>query len=71
MTCTSEANYYSDFSAWDTYRSLHPLLLVVAPSVSKDMVKSLVTAGTQNDGLLPGPGWPATGGTASSRSTTR
>lgn len=35
-------NYYTTFSLWDTYRALHPLLLITHPRESRDMVTSLV-----------------------------
>lgn len=34
--------YYSDFSLWDTYRTLHPLLTLIKPDRQLDMLKSLV-----------------------------
>ena len=37
---------YSNFSAWDTYRAQHPLLLLTAPAQSADMVNSLVSRHT-------------------------
>ncbi len=33
---------YTDFSAWDTYRTLHPLHCLVNPKEQMDMVQSLV-----------------------------
>jgi predicted alpha-1,2-mannosidase len=40
--------YYTDFSLWDTYRSMHPLLTLLYPDIQKDMMKSLVQMA--NDG---------------------
>lgn len=37
-----DRTYYSDFSIWDTYRTLHPLLTLLAPEHQADMVASLV-----------------------------
>lgn len=34
--------YYDDFSMWDTYRALHPLLNIIDPRRSADMMYSLV-----------------------------
>lgn len=34
-------HYYDDFSLWDTYRALHPLLLILEPEKSADMMQSL------------------------------
>mgnify|MGYP001329911779 CR=1 FL=1 len=33
--------YYTDFSLWDTYRTLHPLLTLVYPEVQLDFLRSL------------------------------
>ena len=34
--------YYDDwFTIWDTYRTLHPLLFIIQPEKSKDMINSL------------------------------
>ena len=35
-------NYYDDYSMWDTYRALHPLMNIIRPEVSADMMESLV-----------------------------
>lgn len=35
-------NEYTNFSMWDTYRTEHPLLALVAPEVDHDMVESLM-----------------------------
>ena len=51
--------YYSDFSLWDTYRTLHPLLVLLQPDIQKDMVRSLISM-SKDGGYLPR--WPlATG----------
>ena len=51
--------YYSDFSLWDTYRTLHPLLVLLTPKREIDMVKSLLRMSKEGGGL---PRWPlATG----------
>ena len=34
--------HYTDYSMWDTYRALHPLLNIIRPSISSDMMQSLV-----------------------------
>ncbi|MBM4372396.1 MAG: GH92 family glycosyl hydrolase, partial [Deltaproteobacteria bacterium] len=34
--------FYTDFSLWDTYRTLHPLLFLLFPEESRDMVRSLL-----------------------------
>ncbi len=40
--------YYTDFSLWDTYRSMHPLVTLLFPDISRDMMRSLVAMA--NDG---------------------
>jgi len=47
--------YYTDFSLWDTYRTLHPLLILLEPEDSADMAQSLVRMADQWGGL---PRWP-------------
>lgn len=47
--------YYSDFSLWDTYRTLHPLLVLLTPDRQRDMVRSLI-AMARDGGELPR--WP-------------
>ncbi|MCD8176324.1 MAG: GH92 family glycosyl hydrolase [Tannerellaceae bacterium] len=50
-------NYYDDFSTWDTYRALHPLLNILTPSVSADMVNSLVDKYREGGWLPIFPCW--------------
>lgn len=45
-------DYYDDFSMWDTYRALHPLLNIIDPKRSGDMVQSLVVK-AQAGGWMP------------------
>ena len=45
-------DFYGSFSCWDTYRSQHPLLTVIAPEHVNDIVKSIV-AKTKDYGWLP------------------
>ncbi|MCQ2237182.1 MAG: GH92 family glycosyl hydrolase [Bacteroidales bacterium] len=52
MMVRSLHNYYEDFSMWDTYRALHPLLTILSPSMSADMMQSLVLK-YQQGGWLP------------------
>ncbi|MCU1323914.1 MAG: alpha,2-mannosidase [Acidobacteriaceae bacterium] len=49
--------YYDDFSAWDTFRSLHPLLTILDPAREKDMVQSFVVKGQQGGFLPIFPAW--------------
>ncbi len=54
--------YYSDFSLWDTYRTLHPLLVLLYPKIQRDMVHSLLAMAREGGEL---PRWPlATGYTS-------
>jgi predicted alpha-1,2-mannosidase len=46
---------YTNFSEWDTYRSEMPLLALLAPQQTSDMLRSLLAAG-QETGQLPK--WP-------------
>ncbi len=51
----SDRPYYTDFSLWDTYRTLHPLLTALWPDVHADMLDSLGLMVEQGGGL---PRWP-------------
>lgn len=44
--------HYDDFSLWDTFRALHPLLTILDPSRDQQMVQSLIDEGEQG-GFLP------------------
>lgn len=46
-------NFYGSFSCWDTYRSQHPLLTLIAPEHVNDFIKSIVDK-TRQYGWLPG-----------------
>ncbi|MGK6350097.1 GH92 family glycosyl hydrolase [Parapedobacter sp. DT-150] len=37
------ANQYSTFSTWDTFRALHPLLTIIDPQITKEIVNSLIS----------------------------
>ena len=49
--------YYDDFSAWDTYRALMPLLHLMDPAKGEDMVASLVAKYEQGGWLPIFPCW--------------
>ncbi|WP_235011786.1 GH92 family glycosyl hydrolase [Bryocella elongata] len=49
--------YYDDFSAWDTFRAVHPLFTLLAPDRDRDMVRSLVAKGQQGGFLPIFPAW--------------
>jgi putative alpha-1,2-mannosidase len=40
--CTTATAYYDGFSLWDTYRAQHPLITLLHPTRSGDMMQSLV-----------------------------
>ncbi|HZH71730.1 MAG TPA: GH92 family glycosyl hydrolase, partial [Mariniphaga sp.] len=46
-------NFYGSFSCWDTYRSQHPLLTLIAHEHVNDFIKSIVEK-TRQYGWLPG-----------------
>lgn len=52
-----DRNYYDDFSTWDTYRALHPLLNIISPNKSGDMVNSLILKYEQGGWLPIFPCW--------------
>ena len=54
---TNGFDYYVDFSVWDTYRAVHPLLTIIAPERAGDMVRSLVIKADQGDWLPIFPSW--------------
>jgi putative alpha-1,2-mannosidase len=47
-----DGDFYPSFSCWDTYRTEHPLMTLIAPEHVNDMIKSIV-AKTKNYGWLP------------------
>ncbi|ARA92237.1 alpha-mannosidase [Rhodothermaceae bacterium RA] len=49
--------YYADFSVWDTFRAVHPLLILLAPDAALDMARSLVAKGRQGGWLPIFPAW--------------
>ena len=50
-------DYYDDFSMWDTYRALHPLLTILEPERTLHMVKSLVAKAEQGGWMPIFPAW--------------
>lgn len=50
-------DYYDDFSMWDTYRALHPLLLIIEPEKSADMMQSLADKYEQGGWMPIFPCW--------------
>jgi len=49
---TKGHNQYGAFSPWDTFRSLHPLLCILAPNVQEDIINSMLDV-YQQQGQLP------------------
>ncbi len=56
--------YRTDLSLWDTYRTEHPLLNLIAPDIQLDSIKSLVLMARLHYGDLPR--WPSGGGESGS-----
>ena len=52
-----ETAYYDDYSMWDTYRALHPLLTLLYPSQSGEMMQSLVHKYEQGGWMPIFPCW--------------
>jgi predicted alpha-1,2-mannosidase len=55
----SKFRYYTDMSLWDTFRTAHPLFMLIAPREQRDMVVSLVEMARQGGYL---PRWPSGNG---------
>jgi predicted alpha-1,2-mannosidase len=54
---TEGFDYYDDFSMWDTYRALHPLMTILEPERTLDMVRSLVLKAEQGGWMPIFPAW--------------
>ncbi|MCM1491456.1 MAG: GH92 family glycosyl hydrolase [Muribaculum sp.] len=50
-------DYYDDFSMWDTYRAEHPLITILDPKRSADMMYSLVLKARQGGWMPIFPCW--------------
>ncbi len=59
---TTETPYYSDFSLWDTFRTLHPWYLLAWPDLQLDCLRSLQHM-VEDGGALPR--WPMAHGPTS------
>ena len=55
--CQPPKKFYGDFSMWDTYRAVHPLLNIIAPYESEEMMRSLVTMYKEGGWLPIFPCW--------------
>ena len=60
---TDGHRYVSDLSLWDTYRTLHPLYSLLAPTSARDSVRSLLAMAQQGGAF---PKWPLAGGDSGS-----
>jgi len=54
---SKDHEYYDDYSMWDTYRALHPLLNIIAPKQSADMINSLLDKYDEGGWLPIFPCW--------------
>lgn len=54
---TGGFDYYDDFSMWDTYRALHPLMTILEPEKTLDMIRSLVLKAEQGGWMPIFPAW--------------
>jgi predicted alpha-1,2-mannosidase len=52
-----DGSYYDDFSLWDTFRAVHPLMTILDPRREEEMVQSLVLKGQQGGFLSIFPAW--------------
>lgn len=57
MSLPDGGTYYEDFSVWDTYRALHPMLNIISPSRAGLMMNSLVLKYEQGGWLPIFPCW--------------
>lgn len=48
-------NMYGNFSPWDTFRTLHPLLSLLKPERQKDMIRSLMVEYAENGDFPKAP----------------
>lgn len=49
---------YTDYSIWDTFRALHPLMLILTPDKASDMITALLNAYDEGGWM---PKWPSPG----------
>ncbi len=49
--------YYGDYSVWDTFRAVHPMLTIIDRDRDRDMVRSLIAMGEQGGYLPIFPAW--------------
>ncbi len=49
---------YTDYSLWDTFRALHPLLIILTPEIVPDMITGLLNSYDEGGWI---PKWPSPG----------
>ncbi|MCQ2153231.1 MAG: GH92 family glycosyl hydrolase [Bacteroidales bacterium] len=49
---------YTDYSIWDTFRALHPLLLIIKPEKASEMITALLNSYDEGGWI---PKWPSPG----------
>lgn len=52
----TDTRYFTDLSLWDTFRTLHPLYVLITPDVQRDVLHSLMQMGRDGGHI---PRWPA------------
>lgn len=57
QVCHTDGTYYEDYSMWDTYRAMHPLLNLIDPERESNMVQSLLDKYKQGGWLPIFPCW--------------
>ena len=57
MRTAEGQSYYDDYSLWDTYRVLHPLVNLITPQKSGEMMQSLVSKYEQGGWMPIFPCW--------------
>ena len=57
MRIAEGQSYYDDYSLWDTYRALHPLVNLITPQKSGEMMQSLVSKYEQGGWMPIFPCW--------------
>lgn len=55
--CQTRGTYYDDYSLWDTYRALHPLLSILYPEQSGQMIQSAIDKYEQGGWMPIFPCW--------------
>lgn len=50
-------DYYDDFSLWDTYRALHPLMTILEPERTGHMIRSMLLKAEQGGWMPIFPAW--------------